>query len=166
MLYRVAASLERWLPNMWNLPSPAPSLIRLLHTYHTGNHHTFLPTQRHLERRTLKYQFSKPPTNSFTYWTPSSSFYKKPSYPNIHQEDILMSYYVLLLSIFPYTPSRGCLMTVIHTSIQFLGNITKIPYTLSAYLQIIPTKNAPPNPYIVFHMYMPTHSLEIYCLSP
>ena len=59
----------------------------------------------------------------------------------------------------PYTPGRGGLLTLIHNKYAFPGNITKIPTpaNISPYLQIIKINNHPLLPWLIIHMYMPTH---------
>jgi hypothetical protein len=67
----------------------------------------------------------------------------------------------------PYTPGRGGLLTLIHKKYAFSGNVTKIPTpaNISPYLQIIKINNHPLIPWLIIHMYMPTH-LEDICLIP
>ena len=67
----------------------------------------------------------------------------------------------------PYTPGREGLLTLIHKKYAFPGNITKIPTpaNIFPYLQIIKINNHPLTPWIIIHMYMPTH-LEDTCLIP
>ena len=67
----------------------------------------------------------------------------------------------------PYTPGRGGLLTLIHKKYAFPGNISKIPspINISPYLQIIKINNHPLLPWLIIHMYMPTH-LEDTCLIP
>ena len=62
----------------------------------------------------------------------------------------------------PYTPGRG-LLTLIHNKYVFPGNITKIPIlaNISPCLQIIKINNHPLQPWLIIHMYMPTHLEEI-----
>ena len=59
----------------------------------------------------------------------------------------------------PYTPGRGGLLTFIHAKYAFPGNVTKIPTptNISPYLQIIKINNHPLIPWLIIHMYMPTH---------
>jgi hypothetical protein len=66
-----------------------------------------------------------------------------------------------------YTPGRGGLLTLIHHKYVFPGNVTKIPTpaNISPYLQIIKINNHPLMPWLLIHMYMPTH-LEDTCLIP
>jgi exonuclease III len=63
----------------------------------------------------------------------------------------------------PYTPGRGGLLTLIHHKYAFPGNITKIPTptNISPYLQIIRINNHPLQPWLIIHMYMPTHLEDI-----
>ena len=58
-----------------------------------------------------------------------------------------------------YSPGRGGLLTLIHSKYAFPGNVTKIPTpaNISPYLQIIKINNHPLLPWIIIHMYMPTH---------
>ena len=67
----------------------------------------------------------------------------------------------------PYTPGRGGLLTFIHHKYAFPGNVTKIPTpaNISPYLQIIKINNHPLIPWLIIHMYMPTH-LEDTCIIP
>ena len=66
----------------------------------------------------------------------------------------------------PYTPGRGGLLTLIHKTYAFPGNITKIPTptNISPYLQIIKINNHPLIPWLIIHMYMPTHLEDIYLI--
>jgi hypothetical protein len=59
----------------------------------------------------------------------------------------------------PYTPGRGGILTLIHNKYAFPGNVTKIPTpaNISPYLQIIKIRNHPLLPWLIIHMYMPTH---------
>jgi exonuclease III len=59
----------------------------------------------------------------------------------------------------PYTPGRGGLLTLIHNKYAFPSNITKIPTptNISPYLQIIRINNQPLQPWLLIHIYMPTH---------
>ena len=59
----------------------------------------------------------------------------------------------------PYTLARGGLLTLINQKYTFLGNITKIPsrVNISPYLQIIHVKNHPLQPWLIIHLYMPSH---------
>ena len=59
----------------------------------------------------------------------------------------------------PYTPGRGGLFTLIHNKYAFPGNVAKIPMptNISPYLQIIKINNHPLLPWLIIHMYMPTH---------
>jgi hypothetical protein len=59
----------------------------------------------------------------------------------------------------PYTPGRGGLLTLIHNKYAFPGNVTKIPTpaNISPYLQIIKINNRPLMPWLIIHIYMPTH---------
>ena len=66
----------------------------------------------------------------------------------------------------PYTPGRGGLLTLIHKHYAFLGNIIKIPtpVNISPYLQIIKINNHPLSPWIIIHIYMPTHLEDIHLI--
>ena len=66
----------------------------------------------------------------------------------------------------PYTPGRGGLLTLIHNKYTSPGNVTKIstPANTSPYLQIIKINNHPLIPWLIIHMYMPTHIEDIYLL--
>jgi hypothetical protein len=68
--------------------------------------------------------------------------------------------------IMPYTPGRGGLLTLIHKKYAFLGNIIKIPTpaNISPYLQIIKINNHPLTPWLIIHMYMPTHLEDIHLI--
>jgi hypothetical protein len=59
----------------------------------------------------------------------------------------------------PYIPRRGGLLTLIHNKYAFPRNVTKIPTpaNISPYLQIIKINNHPLPPWLIIHMYMPTH---------
>ena len=59
----------------------------------------------------------------------------------------------------PYTPVREGLLTLINQKYAFLGNITKIPSpaNISPYLQIIHVKNCLLQPWLIIHLYMPSH---------
>ena len=59
----------------------------------------------------------------------------------------------------PYKPGRGGLLTLIHTDYAYPGNIAKIPTPskISPYLQIIRINNTPLQPWLIIHMYMPSH---------
>ena len=59
----------------------------------------------------------------------------------------------------PYTLARSGLLTIINKKYAYPGNITKIPTPteISPYLQIITIKNAPLQPWLILHMYMPSH---------
>jgi exonuclease III len=59
----------------------------------------------------------------------------------------------------PYTPGRGGLLTLIHNKYASPGNVAKIPTpaNISPYLQIIKINNHPLLPWLIIHMYMPTH---------
>ena len=63
----------------------------------------------------------------------------------------------------PYTPARGGLLTLINHKFAYPGNITKIPTPLkiSPYLQIIHIKNHPLQPWLLIHLYMPSHHEDI-----
>ena len=63
----------------------------------------------------------------------------------------------------PYTPGRGGLLTLIHNKYAFPGNVTKIPtpINISPYLQIIRIDNQLLQPWLIIHMYMPTHLEDI-----
>ena len=63
----------------------------------------------------------------------------------------------------PYTPARGGLLILINQKYTFLGNITKIPspINISPYLQIIHIKNHPLQPWLIIHLYMPSHIEDI-----
>ena len=67
----------------------------------------------------------------------------------------------------PYTPGRGGLLTLIHNKYAFFGNVTKIPSpaNISPYLQIIKINNHLLQPWLIIHLYMPTH-LEDICFIP
>ena len=67
----------------------------------------------------------------------------------------------------PYTPGRGGLLTLIHNKYAFRGNITKIPTpaNISPYLQVIHINNQPLQPWLIIHMYMPTHIEDIRLIS-
>ena len=66
----------------------------------------------------------------------------------------------------PYTPGRGGLFTLIHNKYAFPGNINKIPTptNISPYLQIIKINNHPLPPWLIIHMYMPTHDEDIHLI--
>ena len=66
----------------------------------------------------------------------------------------------------PYTPGRGGLLTLIHNKYAFPGNVTKIPTpaNISPYLQIIKINNHPLLPWLIIHMYMPTHLEDIHLI--
>jgi hypothetical protein len=66
----------------------------------------------------------------------------------------------------PYTPGKGGLLTLIHNKYAFPGNITKLPTpsNISPYLQIIKINNHPLTPWLILHMYMPTHLEDAYLL--
>ena len=59
----------------------------------------------------------------------------------------------------PYTLARGGLLTLINQKYTFPGNITKIPspVNISPYLQIIHVKNHPLQPWLIIHLYTPSH---------
>ena len=63
----------------------------------------------------------------------------------------------------PYTPVRGGLLTFINQNYAFPRNITKIPSptNISPYLQIIHIKNYPLQPWLIIHLYMPSHIEDI-----
>ena len=63
----------------------------------------------------------------------------------------------------PYTPARGGLLTLINQKYAYPGNITKIPTPaeISPYLQIIEINNQPLQPWLIIHMYMPSHEEDI-----
>ena len=63
----------------------------------------------------------------------------------------------------PYTPARRGLLTLINQNYTFLGNITKIPSptNISSYLQTIHVKNYPLQPWLIIHLYMPSHIEDI-----
>ena len=63
----------------------------------------------------------------------------------------------------PYTPGRGGLLTLINIKYAYPGNITKIPTPkeISPYLQIIKINNTPLQPWLIIHMYMPSHTEDI-----
>ena len=65
-----------------------------------------------------------------------------------------------------YTPGRGGLLTLIHKKYAFPGNIIKIPTpaNISPYLQIIKINNHPLMPWLIIHMYMPTHLEDIHLI--
>ena len=67
----------------------------------------------------------------------------------------------------PYTPGRGGLLTLIHNKYAFPGNITKIPTpaNISPYLQIIKINNHPLLPWLIIHMYMPSHLEDIHLIQ-
>ena len=56
---------------------------------------------------------------------------------------------------------------MIHKSIYFCENITKIPTlgTISPYLQALKITNKPRKPILIKNMYMPTHQEDIYLLK-
>jgi hypothetical protein len=66
----------------------------------------------------------------------------------------------------PYTPGRGGLLTLIHNKYAFFGNVTKIPTptNISPYLQIIKINNHPLLPWLIIHMYMPTHGEDTHLI--
>ena len=63
----------------------------------------------------------------------------------------------------PYTPAREGLLTLINQKYAFPGNITKIPSpaNISPHLQIIHIKNYPLQPWVIIHLYMPSHIEDI-----
>ena len=63
----------------------------------------------------------------------------------------------------PYTPARGGLLTLINQKYAFPGNITKIPspVNISPYLQIIHINNHPIQPWLMIHLYMPSHNEDL-----
>ena len=63
----------------------------------------------------------------------------------------------------PYTPARGGLLTLINKKYAYPGNITKIPTPaeISPYLQIIEINNQPLQPWLIIHIYMPSHEEDI-----
>ena len=63
----------------------------------------------------------------------------------------------------PYTSTRGGLLTLINQKYAFLGNVTKIPSpaNISLYLQIIHINNHPIQPWLMIHLYMPSHSEDL-----
>ena len=63
-------------------------------------------------------------------------------------------------------PGRGGLLTLIHNKYAFLGNVTKIPSpaNISPYLQIIKINNHPLLPWLIIHIYMPTHLEDIHLI--
>jgi exonuclease III len=63
----------------------------------------------------------------------------------------------------PYTPARGGLLTLIDQKYAYPGNITKIPTpaAIFPYLQIIEIKNHPLQPWLIIHIYMPSHEEDI-----
>ena len=63
----------------------------------------------------------------------------------------------------PYTPARGGLLTLINQKYAFPGNITKIPSlaNISPYLQIIHINNHPIQPWLIIHLYMPSHNEDL-----
>ena len=66
----------------------------------------------------------------------------------------------------PYTPGRGGLPTLIHNKYAFPVNIIKIPTpaNISPYLQIIKINNHPLLPWLIIHMYIPTHLEDTYLI--
>lgn len=58
-----------------------------------------------------------------------------------------------------YAPTRGGLITMVHKSIVFADNNTKLPtpIELTPYLQLITISNKPLNPTFILHIYIPTH---------
>ena len=66
----------------------------------------------------------------------------------------------------PYTPGRGGLLALIHNKYAFPGNVTKIPTpaNISRYLQIIKIHNHPLLPWLIIHMYMPTHLDDVHLI--
>ena len=67
----------------------------------------------------------------------------------------------------PYSPGRGGLLTLIHNKYAFPGNVIKIPTpaNISPYLQIIKINNHPLLPWLIIHMYMPTHLEDTHLIS-
>ena len=67
----------------------------------------------------------------------------------------------------PYTHGRGGLLTLIHNKYAFPSNVTKIPTpsNISLYLQIIKINNHPLLPWLIIHIYMPTHLDDIHLIS-
>jgi hypothetical protein len=65
-----------------------------------------------------------------------------------------------------YTPGRGGSLTLIHNKYAFPGNVTKIPTpaNISPHLQIIKIHNHPLPPWLIIHMYMPTHLDETHLI--
>jgi hypothetical protein len=65
-----------------------------------------------------------------------------------------------------YTPFRRILLTFIHHKHSFPGNITKIPTPskISPYLQILYIKNHPLQPWLLLHLYMPSHVEDLFCI--
>ncbi|HYP43288.1 MAG TPA: endonuclease/exonuclease/phosphatase family protein [Candidatus Nitrosocosmicus sp.] len=63
----------------------------------------------------------------------------------------------------PYTPGRGGLLTLINHKYAYPGNITKVSTSanISPYLQIIHIKNHPLQPWLLIHLYMPSHNEDI-----
>ena len=66
----------------------------------------------------------------------------------------------------PYTPGRGGLLTLIHNKYAAPRNIIKIPTpaNISPYLQIIKIKNHPLLPWLIIHIYMPTHAEDTHLI--
>jgi hypothetical protein len=66
----------------------------------------------------------------------------------------------------PYTSGRGGMLTLINNKYAFPGNITKIPTpaSISPYLQIIRINNQPLKPWLIIHMYMPTHTEDLHLI--
>ena len=62
-----------------------------------------------------------------------------------------------------YTPTRGGLLTLINKEYTYPGNVSKIPTpaAISPYLQIIEIHNQPLQPWLIIHLYMPSHEEDI-----
>ena len=63
----------------------------------------------------------------------------------------------------PYSPTRGGLLTLINKEYAYPGNISKIPTPteISPYIQIIEINNQPLQPWLLIHIYMPSHDEDI-----
>ena len=66
----------------------------------------------------------------------------------------------------PYTPPRGGHLIFIHNKYAYLNNIMKIPTNpiFSPYLQIIKIQNSPLNPFLLLHLYMPSHHNDLHLI--
>jgi hypothetical protein len=152
-------------PPLPNIPTPMPSIITNTNyktniiTWNASSLNTTLPNLQSLINHSLRNTtIINIPETKLTA-TKSMKYIQNifPEYKLIFNNTHALTR--CIQQRIPYTPGRGGLLTLIHNKYAFPGNITKIPTpaNISPYLQIIKINNHPLLPWLIIHMYMPTH---------